>query len=180
MIPYAKLQYTNGKNIITLASEELKASAQRDLTQYAMLSEQAEDYAKKANTSDISPEAKQFYQKQLKSLTYRLECYNDYLYKSYGFYPIGVDTLEDISKYNFIVKDTLAEKIHQTSFYSDLETIEQDVAVMEKEIHEAIVDTNTTQETALQFLPELDTPEADAKEQLDSTCLLYTSDAADE
>lgn len=180
MVPYAKLQYTNGKNIITLASEELKASAQRDLTQYAMLSEQAEDYAEKANTSDISPEAKQFYQKQLKSLTYRLECYNDYLYKSYGFYPIGVDTLEDISKYNFIVKDALAAKIHQTSFYSDLETIEQDVAVMEKEIHEAIVDTNTTQETALQFLPEFDTPETDAKEQLDSTIQKVTNTAIDQ
>lgn len=190
MVQYAKLQYTNGKNIITLASEELKASAQRDLMQYAMLSGQAEDYAEKIKSSDISSEAKQFYQKQLKTLTYRLGSYSDYLYKSYGFYPIGVDTLEDISKYSFIVKDALAaqrledfvstKKIHQISFYSDLKSIEQDVAVMEKEIHEAIVDTNTTQEVALQFLSEFDTPETGTETQMDSTIQKVTNTAIDQ
>lgn len=187
MVQYAKLQYTNGKNIITLASEELKASAQRDLMQYAILSGQAEDYAEKVKSSDISSEVKQFYQKQLKTLTYRLGCYSDYLYKAYGFYPIDVNTLEDISKYNFIVKDALAaqrlegfvstKKIHQTSFYSDLEAIEQDVAVMEKEIHETVVDTNTTQEVALQFLPEFDTPETGTETQMDSTIQKVTNTA---
>ena len=153
MSQYAKLQYVNGKNIITLPSEELKKSAQRDLIQYAMLSGQAEDYAGKVKSSDISSETKQFYQKQLKSLEYRLGCYRDYLYKSYRFYPIGVDTLEDVSEYSFVTEDALAKRINNTSFYSDLENIEQSVAVMENDIHENVVNTDTTQNILLN-LPE--------------------------
>ena len=122
MSQYAKLQYVNGKNIITLPSEELKKSAQRDLIQYAMLSGQAEDYAGKVKSSDISSETKQFYQKQLKSLEYRLGCYRDYLYKSYRFYPIGVDTLEDV--YNLTYEKYVATiKSLDFNNYTDISII---------------------------------------------------------
>lgn len=159
------LQYVNGQNIITLASEELKKSAQRDLTQYALLAGQEIDYAKKIENPNIPQEQKQFYQRQLETLNYRLANYRDYMYKSYGFYPIDVDKLQDVSKYNFVTKDALAARISNTSFYTDLEDIEQSITVMEEDIHENVANIDTTQNT-LQPLPEQETADMETANEM--------------
>lgn len=99
----------NGKKIIALATEEWRDSAQKDLIQYATLSEQYTVLSEQVESLDVSPEEKQSYEEQLQILGYRLEDYNNYIYNAYGFYPIGVDTLEDVSKYSIIVEDDLAE-----------------------------------------------------------------------
>lgn len=175
------VQYTkNKKNVIALPTEEWRDSAQRDLIKYAMLSEQYTTLSEKVEFSDISSEAKQFYEKYLQILGFRLEDYCNYLEKAYGFYPIDVDILEDISKYIIIVDDDPTKELHQASFYSDLKSIEQDVAAMEKEILEFVVDTNTTQEVALQFLSEFDIPETGTETQMASTIQKVTNTAIDQ
>lgn len=129
-----ELHYKNGKNIITLESKELKESAQRDLTQYALLEQQYQELHKRMEDKTLFESSKKFYETQIKNLDFRLKNYRGYIKKSYGFFPLGIDGIADVPKYIFNTRDDYAEKLAKSEYGQCLQSLESEIAEMEKDI----------------------------------------------
>lgn len=153
-----ELHYKNGKNIITLESKELKESAQRDLTQYALLEQQYQELHKRIDDKILSENSKRFYETQIKNLDFRLKSYRGYIKKSYGFFPLDIDGIADVSKYVFNTRDDYAEKLAKSEYGQCLQSLESEIAEMEKDI---------SQETSTwdSFIPAEDENERIAEEK---------------